>query len=333
MLEQVDYKRFEMRIFPIAAGAEQRVQLAYYQELDFDHDWATYVYPLATVTRTDVAQRTTGRFAFNLDIHSEVPIVELKSPSHGDALAIVKHSDQSYWQASLETKAADLSRDIVLACHLERPHTGIDLITSRPAEEDGYFQLTLTAGKELEAAGTGADYVFLLDVSGSMGFDNKLGLLRDAVTAFLQALGPDDRYEVLVFNVSPQTLFGELQTPGPQADARVQEFIRSQKARGGTILRPALETAYRYRSNDRPLNVVVLSDGMTEQQEQRELLELIRQRPSGATVFCVGVGNEVNRPLLAQLAEAPVGWPRSSRPTTISSARPRPSAASWSVRR
>src|SRR6185295_9044517 len=48
LLEQVDYKRFEMRIFPIAAGAEQRVKITYYQELDFDHDEATYVYPLAT---------------------------------------------------------------------------------------------------------------------------------------------------------------------------------------------------------------------------------------------------------------------------------------------
>jgi Ca-activated chloride channel family protein len=41
---------------------------------------------------------------------------------------------------------------------------------------------------------------------------------------------------------------------------------------------------------------------MTEQTEQRELLQLIGQRPKGATVFCVGIGNEVNRPLLGQLA-------------------------------
>ena len=54
LLEQVDYRRFEMRIFPIAAGAEQRVRLVYYQELDFDHDVASYVYPLATTTRGGV---------------------------------------------------------------------------------------------------------------------------------------------------------------------------------------------------------------------------------------------------------------------------------------
>src|SRR5881394_387655 len=85
LLEQVDYKTFEMRIFPIAPGAEQKVQISYYQELDFDHDWATYVYPLATATRKGVDARTTGRFAFALDLKSAVPITTLDSPSHGEA--------------------------------------------------------------------------------------------------------------------------------------------------------------------------------------------------------------------------------------------------------
>lgn len=60
LLEQIDYKTFEMRIFPIAAGAEQRVQIAYYQELDFDNDWTTYVYPLATATRSNIDSRVQG---------------------------------------------------------------------------------------------------------------------------------------------------------------------------------------------------------------------------------------------------------------------------------
>jgi Ca-activated chloride channel family protein len=42
---------------------------------------------------------------------------------------------------------------------------------------------------------------------------------------------------------------------------------------------------------------------MTEQAERSELLSLIESRPPNAKVFCVGVGNEVNRHLLSQLAE------------------------------
>jgi Ca-activated chloride channel family protein len=68
LLEQVDYKTFEMRIFPIAPIAEQKVEIVYYQELNVDQDQATYVYPLATVTRKDINTRTTGKFAIQAEI-------------------------------------------------------------------------------------------------------------------------------------------------------------------------------------------------------------------------------------------------------------------------
>jgi Ca-activated chloride channel family protein len=84
---------------------------------------------------------------------------------------------------------------------------------------------------------------------------------------------------------------------------QAREFLSSQVARGGTVLRPAITAAYTYHNSDRVLNVVVLSDGMTEQNEQAELVQLIGQRPSGSRVFCIGVGNEVNRPLMQQLAD------------------------------
>ena len=36
LLEQVDYKNFEMRIYPINANADQKVQITYYQEIGID---------------------------------------------------------------------------------------------------------------------------------------------------------------------------------------------------------------------------------------------------------------------------------------------------------
>src|SRR4026209_2235313 len=92
LLEQVDYKTFEMRSFPIAPNAEQRVQITYYQELEVDHDWATYVYPLATSTRREMDQRTTGRFAFTVHGKSMVPIAAVESPSHATDIVVVKHT-------------------------------------------------------------------------------------------------------------------------------------------------------------------------------------------------------------------------------------------------
>ncbi|MEO1998133.1 MAG: VIT and VWA domain-containing protein, partial [Planctomycetaceae bacterium] len=301
LLEQTDYKTFEMRIFPIAAGAEQRVEITYYQELNFDHDRATYVYPLATSTRKGLDSRTTGKFALTLEAKSEVPIVATDSPSHTDDFVIVNHTPE-YMQASLETRAGDLNRDVVLSYQISRAQTGLDIITSKPKGTDGYLCLTVTAGEELSPQDRGMDYVFILDVSGSMAHDGKMRLSRESIGSFVDELGAQDRFEVIAFNVALSKLFGQLQPWTDDAKQQSRTFLRSQKARGGTVLHPAVTTAYQYGDPDRQLNVIILSDGMTEQQEQAELLQLIAERPGNAKVFCIGVGNEVNRPLLNQLA-------------------------------
>jgi len=302
LLEQVDYRTFEMRIFPIGPKAEQRVEITYYQELDSDHDTLKYVYPLATTTRQDIQAKVTGRFAFQFDIRSMVPIQELSSPSHRDAFVIASHTDE-YGQASLENRGGRLDEDIVLTCRLSRPKTGLDLITSKENGEDGYFQITLTAGEDLAALDDKMDYVFVLDISGSMGNDGKLSLSRESIMSFIDGLEDGDRFEVMAFNIQPNTLFGSLREAAGNAGTDARRFLETQSARGGTVLNPALQTAYKYADPDRVLNVVILSDGMTEQRERAVLLDLIRQRPRNCRVFCIGVGNDVNRPLLEQIAE------------------------------
>jgi Ca-activated chloride channel family protein len=302
LLEHVDYRTFEMRIFPINAGAEQKVQITYYQELNIDHDRGTYVYPLATVTRKNIDSRTTGKFAINVEVKSAIPIVEIGSPSHGDAFVIANYSD-TYSMASLETSGGSLGSDVVISYDLSRPKTGLDMLTSRRDEEDGYFYLTLTAGEELAKLDGGMDYIFLLDISGSMGNDSKLVVSRNSLNAFIDELGDEDQFEVMTFNVEPNTLFGRLQPGTTEMKDQAKAFMATQQARGGTILAPAMTTAYKYGNPDRTLNVVVLSDGMTEQKERRTLMQLIESRPRFARVFCIGIGNEVNRPLLEQMAE------------------------------
>ena len=301
LLEQTDYKTFEMRIFPIGAGAEQRVQVAYYQELDFDNDWTTFVYPLATVTRPTIDSRVQGRFSASLDIKSAIPIVAMESPSHKQDFLVVKHSD-NYYEASLERRDGDLARDLVLAFQVSRPQTGFDLITSKEEGEDGYFSLTLTAGEELEKDETGSDYVFILDISGSMQNEAKLATSTDSVAAFINALSPEDRFEVITFNRQVNTLFNGLHNADAASLEKAVAFLESQEARGGTHLKPALTTAYKYGNPDRSLHAVILSDGMTEQTERRQLISLIGSRPANVRVFCIGVGNEVNRPLLKQIS-------------------------------
>ena len=302
LLEQKDYKTFEMRIFPIAANAEQKVEITYYQEMSFDNDWVNYIYPLATVTQEKVDSRTQGKFAITLDMKSEVPIKRIESPSHGDDFVVAKHSE-SYVQASLETEGGDLNRDVVLACELKRPKSGIDVITSKEKGEDGFFCMTITAGEDLGKLNRGMDYVFVMDISGSMGDDRKLSMSKKSVESFIEALDEKDRFDVMTFNIAPEVCFGSLKSGDQESIKEAVTFMASKSAKGGTVLEPAMNVAYKYADPDRTLNVVILSDGMTEQRERRILLQKIQTRPRNSRVFCIGIGNDVNRPLLEQMAQ------------------------------
>lgn len=302
LLEQTDYKTFEMRIFPIAAGAKQKVQVTYYQELDVDHDWATYVYPLATTSKGKQDSRVKGKFSVAVDVKSVIPIVKMTSPSHNQDFLIINHSEEFY-EASLENRDGDLARDIVLSFQSQRPISGMDLIASNLPDEDGFFQITLTAGEELKKNDQGGDYVFILDISGSMANDDKLSASRSSIDSFITTLSDKDRFEIITFNRESRPLFNNLTTASNETRKEALSFLSSIEAKGGTFMQPALTAAYKYNDLDRTLNVVILSDGMTEQSERNVLMDLIRSRPSNVRVFCIGVGNEINRPLLNQMAE------------------------------
>ncbi|MDM8517745.1 VIT domain-containing protein [Desulfobacterales bacterium HSG16] len=302
LLEQVDYKRFEMRIFPIGPGADQKVQITYYQQLDIDHNRGTYVYPLATVTRNDLDSRTVGKFAFSMEIKSAIPVIQVESTSHENDFVFARHSDFNFL-ASLEKSKGNLNRDIVVSYDLSRPKTGMDLITSKQDGEDGYFCLTLSVGADLAEIDDGMDYVFLLDVSGSMRDDNKLIISKKALDAFVSELGEKDRFELMTFNVAADAVFGKLEPGNEEMKQNAVKYLGTRRARGGTVLAPAMNVAYKYAEADRTLNVVIISDGMTEQKEREELISMIRKRPRNSRVFCIGVGNEINRPLMRQMAK------------------------------
>jgi len=80
--------------------------------------------------------------------------------------------------------------------------------------------------------------------------------------------------------------FGQLQTGDVKTRSAGWRIWRSRKRGEENVLRPALSTAYKYASNDQPLNVV-LRDGLKEQRSAKTLLQTIQNRPGNTRVFCV----------------------------------------------
>ncbi|HET6250187.1 MAG TPA: VIT and VWA domain-containing protein, partial [Tepidisphaeraceae bacterium] len=306
VLEQTDFRTFELRIFPIAPKAQQKVQVTYYQELDSDGEWTSYVYPLASNVRQTINSRVTKSFSMTVDVKSRLPIEEMRSPSHSRDLHATRYSP-TYCQAVIGANSAALDRDVVIDYRLAKAQTGAALVASTPANTDGYFCLMLSAGDELKPAAVGMDYVFLLDVSGSMRDDDKIGQSRGTLGAFVNMLTDEDRFDCLAFNTASVSAFHDLAPADDVHKKSANDFLASRKAHGGTNLNAALAAAYRYAQPGRTLNVVVISDGLTEQAQVPMLQRMVNRRPIDSRILCVGVGNDVDRTLLQEMADGSGG--------------------------
>ncbi|MCG3180206.1 MAG: hypothetical protein BIFFINMI_02563 [Phycisphaerae bacterium] len=306
LLEQVNYKWFEMRVFPVPANGEQRIQIAYYQPADYDAGNLVYTYPLEVEGVANAALE--GDFSVLVDVQSNIPMKRVYSPSHEKDL-LAKEAAPGRYRAGLEVAKGRIDRDFVLVCELQREETGVNLVTSRRDGGDGYFMLQITPSEKLDRVLEPANYLFVLDVSGSMRELGKLALARAAADQMLTNLRPEDTFNVISFNIAPEGMAKSPMHATDENKAKARRYMAELKAAGGTDLVPALELAAEQQDPQLRNAIVLLSDGQaTGSEDLTGYLQILHRRQANSTVFSFGIGNEINRPLLSALADKTGGY-------------------------
>lgn len=149
-----------------------------------------------------------------------------------------------------------------------------------------------------------ANLVFLVDVSGSMGTPNKIGLVKYALTTLVNTLRDDDTVGIVVYAGQVGTLI----EPTPVAQrGRLLEAIAGLAAGGSTNGEGGIRAAYDLAAqHHRPggINRVVLASdgdfnvGLTGN-DLIELIERYRARDVTLTVLGFGGGNDRDMERLA----------------------------------
>lgn len=150
--------------------------------------------------------------------------------------------------------------------------------------------------------------VFVVDTSGSMDEDRKIGLVRDSLGVLVENLRDDDTVSLVTFDDGPEPLLPP--TPVSEGDD-IFEAIDSLDAGGSTNLEGGLRLGYATAGDvldDETLTrVVLLSDGVANVGETGpgSLVELIRDDADrGVKLVTVGFGLEgYNDTLMEQVAD------------------------------
>jgi Ca-activated chloride channel family protein len=152
-----------------------------------------------------------------------------------------------------------------------------------------------------------ANYVFLIDVSGSMDSSDKLGILKSGFKLMTDNLRSIDKVAIVTYSSTVNVLLPS--TTGDQKD-RIKKAINSLSAGGSTAGAAALSKAYEIAIKNMVTNgnnrVIIGTDGdfNVGAASDEELTELIKSKlQSGIylTVLGVGEGN-LNESMMEQVA-------------------------------
>ncbi len=145
--------------------------------------------------------------------------------------------------------------------------------------------------------------LFILDKSGSMGEGErgatKLDLAKAAAIASAELLNPSDEVGILAFDAEWEWVIPFTRVERGQW---ISERIASLQSDGGTDLYKAMVEAERaFSSKEAAIkHVLVLSDGLTDKSDFRDLVKRLADKAT--TVSTVSVGGDADRALMAQIA-------------------------------
>ena len=138
------------------------------------------------------------------------------------------------------------------------------------------------------------NFVFLIDVSGSMDMPNRLGLLKAAFQLFIKNLRPVDKISIVTYGGTVGIWLSP--TPGSE-QKQISNAIELLTAAGDTPGSEAIQAAYKLARNSfipgGNNRVIIATDGdfNVGQVSEKELDELItKERQSGVYLTCLGVG-------------------------------------------
>ncbi|MGI8788629.1 MAG: VIT and vWA domain-containing protein [Pyrinomonadaceae bacterium] len=324
LLEYAGKDLFQASIFPIPPNSDKKLELTYTQVLKAESGTVAYRYPLGTgrnlwaqpvpmpmveedsgnsVRRTNPAQKF-GTVSGKIEIvGGKDALRNIYSPSHQ---IDVKRKGETGASVSFETSNND--NDFQLFYGLSNSDFGMSLLTYREAGKDGYFLLMLSPKDDLsERELVNKDIVFVLDTSGSMADEGKMGKARSALLFGVKTLREGDRFNVIGFSGEEHLMENKLIAADASGKRRGEEFVNKLTATGGTNINDALRAALRqFDSSDRPKMLVFMTDGLPTVGESNieKIIQNVKNiKVENLRLFTFGVGYDVNTRLLDKLAE------------------------------
>ncbi|MDR2652707.1 MAG: VWA domain-containing protein [Prevotellaceae bacterium] len=143
------------------------------------------------------------------------------------------------------------------------------------------------------------DYVFVIDISGSMeGF--KLEQTKEAVIKCLKQLKEGDRFNIIPFDHNYSLYADKLVDFNAENYEKGKNFIHSLRSCGGTELLAPIKKSVQDFGNEKI--IFLFTDGQVG--NESEIAGYVRQNIGKSSLFVFGIDSNINKKGLQEIAEA-----------------------------
>ena len=308
------YQDFRFKVSQIRVQDRVTIKFVYYQPLEIDTGMGRYLYPLEEGGTDEVAEnfwtrnaQVEGQLSIAMDLKSAFPLDSVRSPGYAPVQEEKKLVDGLY-KARYEIPQAKLDKDFVFYYRLQDNLPGrIEVIPYKTGKDKtGTFMMVVTPGLDLKPLNKGADYIFVLDVSGSM--EAKIQTLAQGVAKTLGKFRQEDRFRIITFESSARELTGGWIVANETNVKKWIENIQALRAGGSTNLFDAMKLCLENLDADRASSVILVTDGVTNTGVVSPVEFHKLMKKYDVRIFGFLMGNNSNWPLMRAICSASGGY-------------------------
>jgi Ca-activated chloride channel family protein len=299
LLEYIDRGMIKLRIFPIFPKEEKKIQIEYLQVLKMRDNLCEYVYPLNI---EKFIPEKIKELTITAKITSNIELKNIYSPNYEIA---IKRESKNTAKISYEENNIKPDKDFILYYTVSEKELGLNLLTYKEKEEDGFFLLMASPKYEIEEDILPKEIVFVLDTSGSMAGE-KIKQARETLLFCIENLNPEDKFNIIDFN-SEVTLYEKNLIRATEKEKKeAKKYIKKLKATGGTDINSALIKGIEiFEKNNLPKFIIFLTDGLPTvgETDVSKIIENINKKnDKNIRIFTFGLGYDVNTILLDKIS-------------------------------
>lgn len=321
LLDQTRPNVFQVSIGRIESDEEVKVKITYVDQLRYEDNVLRLTIPTVVAPRYIPGKRSGQRQGLGvIDPTDKVPDADLITPpldsvnykaqlnlmvygTHVSGFSSPSHQlntrqlDNNSIVLSFQQDTSEMDRDIIV-CFESVQDIGTGGMVCFGDNKDAIAYLTYIPEFETENRYKPKNYVFLIDISGSMRGD-KLDHTKVALKECLSHLRLDDTFNIVAFESKLHCFSEEGNVKfNPLTLDRAIKWIDMLRTMGQT----EIDNAIRFALNDSANNMIfLLTDGQVG--NEKEIYEYININLKGSKIFTIGIDSAVNSYFLNHVAE------------------------------